>query len=250
MEIRAPDSPGTVRVGGRYSEMSENERAPDFAEDAGNGDEIEILEVVGVDDQDPSGAGPGPAGEEEPEDWNEYVLDLDSPNGGILADPPENAPDSEPDPNSDRTRLVRLRADYDNLRKRIDREREEFELHANLSLVAKLLPVLDNLERALAVDSSDRSAPALHEGLIMIHKQLTDQLAEDGLQAIDALGQLFDPNLHDAVATEASSGKPVNTVVEEFQTGYLFRDRVLRPAMVKVTTDGEATETSPDEDAK
>ncbi len=105
-----------------------------------------------------------------------------------------------------------------------------------------MLPVLDNLDRALAVGDSDDSNAALREGLVMIHKQLTDQLAEEGLQPIDAMDQLFDPNLHDAVATESDADAPANTVVEEFQRGYLFRNRVLRHALVRVTTGGEAGE--------
>ena len=146
------------------------------------------------------------------------------------------------DSEADGTRLVRLRADYDNLRKRIDRERDEFELQANFALVSRLLPVLDNLDRALAVDASDGSSAALREGLVMIHKQLTAQLAEEGLQPIDAIEQSFDPNLHDAVATVSGADAPANTVVEEFQRGYLFRNRVLRHAMVKVTTGGDEGE--------
>ena len=221
--------------------MAENERVSDVSPEADIGDDVEIVEVVGIDeDPDPfgsaSGLAPpaGPAGDE-------YVLDLDDPHGGILADPPETpARSAEAGAESDRTRLVRLRADYDNLRKRIDREREEFELHANLALVARLLPVLDNLDRALAVDASSASNAVLREGLVMIYKQLTDQLAHEGLQPIDATDQVFDPNLHDAVATAPDADLPVNTVVEEFQRGYLFRNRVLRHAMVKVVSGGDA----------
>ena len=223
--------------------MAENERVHDVFPEAEDGDDVEIVEVVGIDeDPDPfgtvSGLAPG-AGR----DGDEYVLDLDDPHGGILADPPKTPVRSaEVGTESDRTRLVRLRADYDNLRKRIDREREEFELHANLSLVGRLLPVLDNLDRALAVDASSASNAALREGLVMIYKQLTDQLATEGLQPIDAMDQMFDPNMHDAVATESAADVPVNTVVEEFQRGYLFRNRVLRHAMVKVVSGGDAGE--------
>ncbi len=226
--------------------MAENERVPDSVPQAENGDDIEIVEVVGMDEEsDPFGPASVLA-EEKAREVDEYVLDLDDPNGGILADPPQTAArPTEADAESDRRRLVRLKADYDNLRKRIDREREEFELHANLALVGRLLPVLDNLDRALAVDASDGPNAALREGLVMIYKQLTDQLAEEGLQPIDALDQLFDPNLHDAVATQSDADAPANTVVEEFQRGYLFRSQVLRHALVKVTTGGDAGERAP-----
>jgi molecular chaperone GrpE len=129
-----------------------------------------------------------------------------------------------------------LRADYDNLRKRIDRERQEFELYANFALVGRLLPVVDNLERALAAAERDGGDAALIEGLVMIHRQLSDQLSSEGLTAIDALGRSFDPNLHDAVLTEPSTEFPPNTIMEELQKGYVFQDRVLRAAMVKVST--------------
>jgi len=221
--------------------MTEHERISDFVPETENEGDVEIIEVVGVDEKpDPFGTASEPAAEQAGE-IDEYVLDLDDPNGGILADPPQTAArQAGADPESDSTRLVRLRADYANLRKRIDRERDEFELHANLALVGRLLPVLDNLDRALATDAPDGSSAALREGLVMIHKQLTDQLAEEGLQPIDAMDQLFDPNLHDAVATDSDSNEPANTVVEEFQRGYLFRNRVLRHALVRVTTGGDA----------
>jgi len=221
--------------------MAKNEIFPDCAPEHEGADDVEILEVVGVDDEaEPFGALPEPSGLQESGEVEEYVLDLDDPGAGILADPPRAAPSgTAEDPNSDRTRLVRLRADYDNLRKRIDRERAEFKLNANLSLVGRLLPVLDNMDRALAAGASDSSNAALREGLVMIYKQLTDQLAEEGLQPVATVGQQFDPNLHDAVATESDTDAPSGTVLEEFQRGYLFRNRVLRPALVKVSTLGE-----------
>jgi molecular chaperone GrpE len=223
--------------------MTENEIVPDSGPEAENGEDVEIVEVVGMDQEpDPFGTASGIA-EERAREVDEYVLDLDDPDGGILADPPQmDARSAEAGSESDRTRLVRLRADYDNLRKRIDREREEFELHANVALVSRLLPVLDNLDRALGADASDDSSPALREGLVMICKQLRDELAEEGLQPIDAMDQVFDPNLHDAVAMASDADAPANMVVEEFQRGYLFRNRVLRHALVKVTTGGEEGE--------
>lgn len=229
--------------------MNESERTPDLDTDVETNDDVEILEVVGVE-EDSERLPHEPDPSEDPGDLNEYVLDLDNPDDGGLADRVDPAAPAGSARSSDLTRLVRLRADYDNLRKRIDRERDEFELHANISLVGKLLPVLDNLDRALAVDASERSAAGLREGLVMIHKQLTDQLTEDGLQPIDAMGQPFDPNLHDAVATETTTSTPPNTVVEEFQTGYLFRNRVLRPALVRVTTPAEDPENATDESAE
>ena len=119
------------------------------------------------------------------------------------------------------------------------REREEFELHANIGLVSRLLPVLDNLDRARAADAASNSGEALREGLNLIHRQFIEQLSNEGLRPIEAVGQPFDPNLQDAVATDPTADLPRNTVVEEMQKGYLFHNRVLRPAMVKVATSAD-----------
>jgi molecular chaperone GrpE len=175
-------------------------------------------------------------------------LDFDDPGQGIVAEsaPPvaETGAAGESE-ESDHQRLLRVRADYDNLRKRIDRERRDFQIQANCELVGRLLPVVDNLERALATDTENGGEGALHEGVTMIYRQLMDQLSQDGLQPIESVGKAFDPNLHDAVATDATSPEPANTIVDELQKGYLFQGRVLRPSMVVVST-GDA---GPEEDA-
>jgi molecular chaperone GrpE len=220
--------------------MDENDSYPEIDAEVGDGDEVEILEVVGVDDVGRS-AHRGPADEPEDEEPAEYLLDFDDPEEDSLAATAAAAGvvEAEDPAESDaavRQRLVRLRADYDNLRRRSEREREEFELHANGELVGRLLPVMDNLERALAANASSDPKDPLREGLVMIHRQLSEQLSQAGLRPIDAVGRPFDPNLHDAFATESSSDHPANTVLEEMQRGYLFQDKVLRPALVKVST--------------
>jgi molecular chaperone GrpE len=228
--------------------MADDKNAKDVAVSDGDSGEVEIIEVVAVqEDTD----GPPPASGEEDrlaprepspdEEPDEFFLSLDDDDeadarGGLLEAPPEPDATSAPDENE---LIVRLRADYDNLRKRIDRERQEYRRNANTQLLGRLLPVLDNFERALGVDSSKASAEALHSGLVMIYRQLGDELRREGLEAIESVGGPFDPNLHDAVATEASSVHPPNTVIEEFQRGYLFQDQLLRPAMVKVSTSEE-----------
>jgi molecular chaperone GrpE len=135
-------------------------------------------------------------------------------------------------------RLLRLRADYDNLRKRIERERQEYELHANSALIGRLLPILDSFERALAIEVVGSGDEAFREGCAMIYRQLSDELRRQGLRAIEPVGSSFDPEMHDAVATDATAAAPANTVIEELRRGYLFRSRLLRPAMVKVSTNG------------
>jgi len=141
-------------------------------------------------------------------------------------------------PSSESDALLRLRADYDNLRKRIDRERQEFERRANSELVARLLPILDNFELALGMDVQTDAERAFREGFVLIYKQLTDDLRRQGLRAVGSVGQPFDPQVHDAVVTEESVDRPPNTVIEELRRGYMFREQLLRPAMVKVSTDG------------
>jgi molecular chaperone GrpE len=227
--------------------MDKDDKYPEFAPGSGDSEEVEILEVVGVDTDGASSPGSRAispdAGSDDPD---EYLLDFDEAERGMSADATTpgsgNAAGAEVG-ESDHQRLLRVRADYDNLRKRIDRERREFHLHANCELVGRLLPVVDNLERALATDDYEGLEGTLHEGLTMIYRQLMDQLRQEGLKPIEALGQPFDPNRHDAVATDRTSPEPANTVVEELQKGYLFQGRVLRPSMVSVSTgDGRSGE--------
>jgi molecular chaperone GrpE (heat shock protein) len=216
-------------------EMDARKRpAPQPAEDDGD---IEILEVVGVEE---NAAGPdspeGAAGAEEASEA-EYVLDFDDPEpGGVLPGPDVRHLTGARTSEGDAELLLRLRADYDNLRKRFVREREDLERKASSSLVQRLLPILDNLERALAVQPAVAAEDSLREGLAIIHRQLIEQLRQEGLQEIDAVARPFDPNLHEAVSTTSRSDCPPNVVVEELQKGYLFHGHVLRPAMVKVST--------------
>jgi len=241
--------------------MDENERFTDHSPAKGDSEDVEIIEVVGVDDAPPEQEGVAafePIGDDGEPGHDEYLLDFDEPppslngDGVVHSEPSSHTTetldvdgdgDAEGDGETDRQRLVRLRADYDNLRKRIDRERSEFEFYANFALVGRLLPVMDNLERALAADIGPEGV--LREGLVMIRQQLSDQLEQDGLRVIETVGQMFDPAMHDAVATEPSDEHPANIILEELQKGYLLQNRVLRPAMVKVSTgEGGASGTS------
>ncbi len=132
-------------------------------------------------------------------------------------------------------RLLRLQADFDNYRKRVRAEKEELTQYANYNLVQKLLPVIDNMERACS--APDTSPKGIIEGLELILKNLLDILGKEGVIPIDCIGKSFDPNCQEAVTTEASNDYPANTVLEEFQKGYLMNDRVLRASMVKVSVE-------------
>jgi molecular chaperone GrpE len=128
--------------------------------------------------------------------------------------------------------LIRTQAEFDNFRKRIRRDLQQQMDLANKDLIEGLLPVLDNFERALT--SPGQSVEGLLGGLQMVQKQLIDILGQAGLERIEALGQPFDPNVHEAVATAQAEGVPDNHVMDVLQPGYLLKGRLIRPAMVRV----------------
>ena len=130
--------------------------------------------------------------------------------------------------------LLRKTAEFDNYRKRIERERRELIDHAAADLLTELLPVIDDLERALQVHVSGEEAEGFRRGVELIHRRLLDMLRRRGVTLIEALGQPFDPYRHQAVTYEPVDGRPDGEVIEEFARGYLIGERLLRPAMVKV----------------
>ncbi|HWQ41123.1 MAG TPA: nucleotide exchange factor GrpE [Desulfosporosinus sp.] len=131
--------------------------------------------------------------------------------------------------------LLRLQADFDNYRKRTQKEKVELIKYASERVVGDLLPVLDNFERAASAAKVNPDFTAFSQGVDMIFRQLEAALSKEGLKAMEAVGQPFDPNLHDAVLRVDSEEHPENTVVEEIQKGYYLKEKVLRPCMVKVS---------------
>ncbi|MGD9906676.1 MAG: nucleotide exchange factor GrpE [Vicinamibacterales bacterium] len=132
-----------------------------------------------------------------------------------------------------RDRLLRKTAEFDNFRKRVERERREFAEWAAADLVGEVLAVLDDFERALAVDAPPE-AQAYRSGVELIHRQLLDVLKKRGVAAVDTVGQPFDPHLHQAVAYEETPGAPDGQIVGELRRGYRLGERLLRPALVRV----------------
>jgi molecular chaperone GrpE len=130
-------------------------------------------------------------------------------------------------------RLLRKTAEFDNYRKRVERERREQADYAAADILADLLALVDDLERALLVDSPT-GADSYRKGVELIHKQMLDLLRRRGVTPLEVVGHQFDPNMHQAVTHEVVPGHPEGEVVEEFRRGYKLRDRLLRPAMVKV----------------
>lgn len=128
---------------------------------------------------------------------------------------------------------LRTLAEMENLRKRNQREREEYIKYANLSMVKKLLPVIDDFERA--VDSNNnQDYESLLKGMELIFKKLLEVIKSEGVEAIEALGKPFDPEFHQPLMMEESL-EPENTVLEEMQKGYIMNGRVIRPSLVKVS---------------
>jgi molecular chaperone GrpE len=192
-------------------------------------DDIEILEVVGLDDDMPP-----PSGVEDDPPADEVEVEFED---GV-----EPAVGDDPGDPGDRERVLRLQAEFENFKRRVDREKADFYRHATSDLVERLLPVVDNFDRALLHAQEDpREAGPFLDGVDLIHKQLLEVLTKQGLTAVDTVDRPFDPEVHEAVATEPSDAVPVNTVLAEFQRGYLFHGRLLRPAMVKVSTAAEET---------
>lgn len=132
--------------------------------------------------------------------------------------------------------LQRLQAEFENYKKRAERERKEYIEKANADLILKLLSVLDDFERSLQVKSPDLDS--FKKGMVMIHKKFQNILEKEGLTPIDAVGEEFDPYYHEAVLAEVGDYQE-DIIVEELEKGYMFKNRVLRPSKVKVGKRGD-----------
>lgn len=202
--------------------------------------------------------------EEAKPDDDAYEIDADDPELVMDPDPAEVAGEAEgasaqaketatePDPQAELQsqidalaqekaalydQLLRRQAEFENYRKRVERERTDAHHKARADVLVELLPVLDNFERALAsLQGSGADAASLRHGVELIHRQFKDALTKFGLQPVEALGQTFDPHLHEAVTIEATDEHKENTVIEEFERGYKLGDKLLRPAKVKVAS--------------
>src|SRR6266487_878600 len=162
----------------------------------------------------PSSVAPGP----------DAAQNEDDPMAGLQAD-------------LDRFRDLALRsqADFENYKKRSAREKEDAIKYANSSLLERLVGIIDNFELGLAAAKEQGADSPIYSGMVLVQKQLSDLLAENGLQPIEAEGKTFDPNLHEAIAHEPSE-LPEETVIRQTRRGYRFKDRLLRPARVVVSS--------------
>ncbi len=139
-------------------------------------------------------------------------------------------------------RLLRLQAEFDNFRKRTEREKQDFFDYALTDFVGKLLPVLDAFERGLEVAEGETVAD-FKTGFQLVLKQFTEVLAQAGLEPIDTSGQIFDPNRHQALMREETEAFADNQIIGELQPGYTFKGRLLRPSLVKVAAVPDKTTT-------
>jgi len=211
------------------------------------------------------------------EDANEVSLDLDGQNedleaamrdavaavegvesgDGQAADPPAAAGSSEDEVGKLRREIADLRdrsmrtlADFDNFRKRSERERQDLKKYAQVEIIREYLGIIDNLDLALsAAGTASGTADDLKRGVEMIHRQMLDLLKRNGVKEISALGQPFDPTMHEAVSREEDPAVQAPTVTGEMRRGYFIHDRLLRPAMVKVSVPAEPSRPAADPSA-
>jgi len=142
-----------------------------------------------------------------------------------------------------KSRLAYLAAEFDNYRKRMAREKEAIVSYGNERILLSILPFLDNLERAISQSHASGTTEALLSGVQMTYDQVVVELRKFGLEQISAVGETFDPNLHEAIARVAVAGKPEGLVLAEGRKGYLLSGRLLRPAQVTVTQGAAEAET-------
>lgn len=135
---------------------------------------------------------------------------------------------------AEQNKYLRLLADYDNFKRRAQIDKELANKFRSQSLLADILPVLDNFERALSLQTTSEESASLLKGVEMVQKSLIEAVSREGLEEIKAVGEPFDPNFHQAVMQEKDDSTEPGTVLQELQKGYVLKGRVLRPAMVKV----------------
>jgi molecular chaperone GrpE len=133
-------------------------------------------------------------------------------------------------------RVLRTQADFDNFRRRTQKEKEDLAKYASSLLITELLPVIDNFERALSTGTDNPEVSSYAKGVEMIFRQLEGVLKAEGLEEMNSVGQPFNPEFHQAIMQVESDEYEEGIVVEEVQKGYKLKDRVLRPAMVKVSS--------------
>ena len=165
---------------------------------------------------------------------NDETTDFETTDKGAAVEAPIDVDEIQRQRDDYYDRLLRQTAEFDNYRKRVDRERQSMSDAVTANVVRDLLPLVDDLERALKAEAGAEGAEAYRRGVELIHRQLLEVLRKRGVRRIEALGADFDPHYHQAVSHERAEGRRDGEVIDEFTPGYMLGDRLLRPAMVKV----------------
>lgn len=206
----------------------------------GNGADDEEIHIEVLDPDAPSSYS-----DDEEEEMEESAVELIAPDVDKRLQELQREKDELYD------RLLRKQADFENYRKRAEKEKREFQKYALSSFVLDLIPILDNFERALS-HMDEELGTQYRRGIELIYRQLRDAMEKKGLRPVETEGRLFDPNFHEAIGRELHEDLPENTILEELQRGYFFHDRLLRPALVKVSYKSDETPqaVTPDDPAK
>lgn len=201
-------------------------------------DELEVQAQPEVSEEEQTQVAEEKVGEEEAESPETDIEKL-------KAEFEEYKVEMEAEVEAARDRMLRAAADFENYKKRAEREKNDFMKYVAEGFVTDLLPILDNLERATDATTNangEQDIDSFREGVKLIHKQLMDILAQRNVTKIEATGKPFDPNVHEAVMQVKSDKFPANVVVEEFQKGYMLHDRVIRATMVSVSMGNDGKE--------
>ncbi|MGI9241514.1 MAG: nucleotide exchange factor GrpE [Verrucomicrobiales bacterium] len=200
--------------------MSEQENKP-------AGDDIVDLEAEAPD---PAGSADSAEPAQKPKGWRKKKA---APEEEVKKDPLTAAKE---DLAHWRDRALRTQADLENFRKRAARDRAEAIKYGNASIIEELLPIADNFEMGLTAATADDSSSSIAQGMQMVHKQLNDFLANNGLKEVETDGKVFDPNLHEALSQQASDEVPEGQIIATLRKGFLLHDRLVRAANVVVST--------------
>lgn len=234
----------TVAANDPTSEASEAEAVPEEDGDEsaeapgveGDGKEGEVLEGLFLS----------------PEDSESEVIEASEPqspaNAARIGELEAIVKSLEEERDDFKNRMVRVAADFENFRKRANREKQELRKFGIDRVVLELLPVIDNLERALLHTTEADNAGGVVDGVRMVYKQFVSALKKHGVEGFDSVGEMFDPQKHEAIQQVESEEHDTNTVMEQFQKGYFLHERLIRPALVSVAKKVESTDTSKDDD--
>jgi molecular chaperone GrpE len=245
-EAQAPqkESSESEESSSAVAQAEEDRKADDIAEDEADeitDDDVYVIDASELDDDfDPPIAASPDEKAEKKDQTNGTAKAIEEHGGLAIADFQNQIDALTRDKNLLYDQLLRRQAEFENYRKRTERDRVDTYNRARADIIMELLPVIDNFDRALSsLETSSEDAAGLRHGVELIHKQFKDILTKLGLEPVEAMGRPFDPHVHEAVATEVTDEHEENTIIAEFERGYKLGDKLLRPAKVKVASNPE-----------